>query len=195
MEIVIPVCNTISNEIEKAASDTNRLYGFAWIESGLHPATDSLRRRLQEDERVTLLPGSMETRRRCNRQGGVYFLTRGWLEGEVNTRKEYRAVLGRFGPERTERVYRRMPAHYKFPGLIDTGAYNLHGLIPHVSEISAAPRLQLLILKGTDYYLKRLLQGAWKSDYFVIIAPFTTIELTHPGLGSTIGPPSIQAAM
>ncbi len=232
VETVIIACNTIRNELEKAAVETNCAHSFVWVESGLHLVTDSLRRRLQEeldringvkrvllgfgfcgnavaglksgdyqlviprvDDCITLLLGSKETRDGCNRHGGVYFLTKGWLEGEVNIWKEYQAVMARFGPERTERIYRRMLAHYKFLALIDTGAYDLPGLIPYARDISATLNLELLILQGTDRYLKNFLLGPWNDDDFVIIPPFTTIELTHLGFDSAFRSSSIQAAI
>ncbi|MGA3113079.1 MAG: DUF1638 domain-containing protein [Syntrophobacteraceae bacterium] len=147
------------------------------------------------DDCITLLLGSKESRENCARQGGVYFLTKGWLEGEVNIWKEYQAVLERFGLERTERIYRIMLAHYKFLGLIDTGAYDLTGLVPHAREISATLKLELLILKGTDHYLRHLLSGPWDYESFAVIPPFTTIELPHLGLFANAVPRSIQAAM
>ncbi len=232
VETVILACNTIRNELEKAARETNCQHSFVWVESGLHLVTDSLRRRLQEeldrisgaervllafgfcgnalaglksgdyelviprvDDCITLLLGSKEKRERCGQHGGVYFLTKGWLEGEINIWKEYQSVLARFGQERTERIYQRMLAHYKFLGLIDTGAYDLSALLPEVREISATLKLELLMLEGTDRYLKTLLSGPWNDDDFVIIPPITTIELPLLGFDSSIPPSSIQAAM
>lgn len=230
METLILACSTIRDELEKAAAATSCPYRFVWVESGLHLAPDSLRRRLQEeldkisdvqrvllafgfcgnavaglktgnyeliiprvDDCITLLLGSKENRDRCCRHGGVYFLTKGWLEGEINIWREYQAVLERFGPERTERIYRRMLAHYKFLGLIDTGAYDVPTLLPHVREISATLNLELLVLEGTDRYLKHFLVGLWNEDHFVTIPPQTTIELAHLGFDSGIRPSSIQA--
>ncbi len=229
MKTVILACNTIRDELEKAARETNCPYEFIWIESGLHLVTDSLRQRVQEeldklsgvnkvllgfgfcgnaviglktgdyqlilprvDDCITLLLGSKESREHCNQQGGTYFVTKGWLEGEANIWKEYQAILARYGPERTERVYRRMLAHYKFLGLIDTGAYDISGVLPHVNEISTALKLQLLILQGTDRYLKHFLSGPWNDDYFIVIPPSTTIELAHLGLDPSTRP-SVQA--
>lgn len=232
MKTVILACNTIRDELEKAAMETNCPHGFVWVESGLHLVTDSLRRRLQEeldkiegvnrvllafgfcgnavagltsrdyqlviprvDDCITLLLGSRESRERCSRQGGIYFLTKGWLEGEANIWKEYQVVLARYGLKRTERIYQMMLAHYKFLGLIDTGAYDMSSLIPQVHEMSAALKLDPLILQGTDRYLRRLLSGPWDDDYFVVIPPFTTIELAHLDFDSAIRPDSIQAVV
>lgn len=222
METVVLACNTIRNEIEKAALDTGCPYRFTWIESGLHLVTSSLHRRLQEeldrmngagrvllafglcggavtglktggyqlviprvDDCITLLLGSAENRRRCASRGGVYFLTKGWLEGELNIWKEYQKTLSRYGPEKTERIYRIMLAHYKFLGLIDTGAYDLPGLMAQVREISAALRLELITFKGKDEYLRRLLRGPWDEDHFIVVPPCTTIESTHLHLYSS----------
>jgi len=147
------------------------------------------------DDCITLLLGSKENRERCSRRGGVYFLTKGWLQGEVNIWKEYQAVLERFGPERTERIYQKMLAHYKFLGLIDTGAYDLPNLLPDVREISAKLNLELLILEGTDRYLRNLVTGPWTSERFVIVPQFTTIEFAHLGVDSTLQRSPIQAAV
>ncbi len=131
------------------------------------------------DDCITLLLGSKENKDSSSRQGGVYFLTKGWLAGEANIWNDYRAALDRYGPERTERIYRKMLAHYKFLGLIDTGAYDLPGLVPQAREICAALKLELLILRGNDLYLRRFFSGPWDAGSFVIVPPFTTIELTH----------------
>jgi hypothetical protein len=129
------------------------------------------------DDCITWLLGSKENRDRCGQEGGVYFLTRGWLEGEVNIWQEYQATLARFGPERTGRIYRHMLAHYRFLGLIDTGAYDLKALLPQVRDIAAALKLDTKILPGSDLYLKRFLTGPWDTRDFIIVPPFTRIDL------------------
>jgi hypothetical protein len=135
------------------------------------------------DDCITWLLGSRENRKRCVQEGGVYFLTQGWLEGEMNIWKEYQSVLDRFGPERTERVYRRMLAHYRFLGLIDTGAYDVEALFPQVREIASILKLQAKIVPGSDQYLKKFLTGPWDPCDFLIIPPHTCIDLHHLGFG------------
>ena len=134
------------------------------------------------DDCITVLLGSKENRERCVKNGGVYFLTKGWLEGEANIWREYEAVLERFGPERTERIYKRMLAHYRYLGLIDTGAYNLSDLLPLVNRIADTLKLEARILPGADRYLKKFLAGPWDPDDFVIVQPFTTVDLSHLGI-------------
>ncbi len=134
------------------------------------------------DDCITVLLGSKENRERCAKNGGVYFLTKGWLEGEANIWREYEAVLERFGPERTERIYKRMLAHYRYLGLIDTGAYNLSALLPLVNKIADTLKLEARVLPGADRYLKKFLSGPWDSNDFVIVQPFTTVDLSHLGI-------------
>ena len=147
------------------------------------------------DDCITLLLGSKENRENCTRQGGVYFLTKGWLEGEANIWKEYQTVLDRFGSERTQLIFKKIFAYYKFLGLIDTGAYDLPGLVPHAREIATTLELQLVTIEGTDRYLRHLLSGPWDDESFVVIPPFTTIELSHLGFFADTAPPFIQASM
>ncbi len=131
------------------------------------------------DDCITLLLGSRENRERCCNSGGVYFLTKGWLEGETNIWTEYQAVLARFGPDSTKKIYRRMLAHYQFLGLIDTGAYELDLLLPEVNTIAATLDLKTQVLPGSDLYVKKLLSGPWDEGDFVVVPRHTRIELFH----------------
>lgn len=133
------------------------------------------------DDCITMLLGSKENRDRLVRGGGIYFLTKGWLEGEANIWREYEAVLERFGHERTERIYKRMLAHYRYLGLIDTGAYNLEALLPLANKIADTLKLKACILPGSDHYLKKFLTGPWMSPDFVVIEPFATVDLSRLG--------------
>ena len=219
MKTLVLACNTIRDEIQKAARETRCPHPFVWVESGLHLVPEKLRQRLQEeldrihgmtrvllafgfcgnavaglrsgdyelvfprvDDCVTLLLGSKEAREECSRHGGVYFLTKGWLEGEVNIWSEYQSVLARFGPERTERIYRRMLAHYRALGLIDTGAYDVASFLPQVREIARKLRLEARVLPGSIRYLKNFLSGPWNDDEYVILPRFTVIEPSYISL-------------
>jgi hypothetical protein len=221
LETLIIACNTIRNELEKVAEETKCPYDFVWIESGLHQAPDSLRKRLQEeldrtggantvllafgccnnavvglktgdyqliiprvDDCITLLLGSIEDRERCCRQGGVHFLTKGWLEDESNVWTQYQSVLANYGKRRTDLVFRNKLAGYKSLGIIDTGAYDLQGIMPDVTEIAGVLNLELLVVKGTDDYLRRLLSGPRDDVNFATIPPGATIELEHLGLSA-----------
>jgi hypothetical protein len=146
------------------------------------------------DDCISMLLGSRENRERCCGSGGVYFLTKGWLDGESNIWTEYQAVLARFGPKNTERIYKRMLAHYRYLGLIDTGAYELDVLLPQVNEIAATLHLETCVLPGSDLYLKKLLSGPWSEKDFVHIPPNTRIELAHLGL-DLHQTPKIQGAL
>lgn len=144
------------------------------------------------DDCITLLLGSQEDRTHCLQDGGIYFLTQGWLEGEANICKEYQVTLDRYGRERTDRIYKKMLAHYQFLGLIDTGAYDLGALKPRIQEFADMLHLTLRILPGSDEYLKQWLTGPWDDDAFLIIPPRTTITHAHVGLGYQPAPFPMQ---
>lgn len=147
------------------------------------------------DDCITLLLGSKEKRERCFREGGVYFLTKGWLEGEANIWREYQSVLDRFGPERTERIFSRMLEHYRVLGLIDTGAYDVAELLPRVQEIAATFELEVRVLQGSVHYLKDFLTGPWDRTRYVIVPPFTTIDFVHLGLHGDECQSPVQGAL
>ncbi len=232
METIILACNTIRDELEKAAHEIKCEHPFMWIESGLHLNPDSLRRRMQEeldrikkaqrvllgfgfcgnsliglrsgnfqmifpkvDDCITMLLGSKENRDKLARNGGIYFLTKGWLEGEANIWREYEAVLERFGPERTERIYKRMLAHYRYLGLINTGAYNVEAVLPLTNKIADTLKLKTCILQGSDQYLKNFLAGPWTSPDFVVIEPFATVDLARLGNNFDLKPNTLQGIM
>jgi hypothetical protein len=171
----------LQEELDKIEGVDRVLFGFGFCGNsvvGLTPRDYELIFP-KVDDCITLLLGSHECRKRYTEQGGVYFLTKGWLEGELNIWKEYQSVLERYGPERTERIFSIMLAHYRALGLIDTGAYDLVGLVPHVEKIAATLNLEPRILPGTIDRLKSFLSGPWNEEDYVIIPPFTTIEISH----------------
>ncbi len=131
------------------------------------------------DDCISLLLGSTENRELCSASGGTYFLTRGWLHGEYNIMTEYRAFMERYGREAADRVYEKMLGHYKFLGIIDTGAYDIDQITPEVAEISSTFDMQAIVLKGQDQYLKKLLTGPWDDKQFVIVPPNTPVEQSH----------------
>ena len=58
--------------------------------------------------------------------------------------------------ERTERIYKRMLAHYRYLGLIDTGAYNLEALLPLANKIADTLKLEGLYFAGIGSLLEEI---------------------------------------
>lgn len=146
------------------------------------------------DDCITLLLGSTQTWERCARDGGVYFLTKVWLEAQQSVWKEHQTIPACFGPVRTERVYRRKLPHYQYLRLIDTGACDPAGLLQLVRELAAALKLEAWLFSGTDQYLRQLLSGLWNTRDFVIVPSRTVIPFSHLGLDSTARAFSFQGA-
>lgn len=187
----------IQEELDRLQGVDRVLLGFGFCG---HAVADLESRQFElivprADDCITLLLGSAETRKRCSEEGGVYFLTKGWLEGEANIWREYQSTVGRYGQQRADRIYERLLSHYKFLGLIDTGAYELAALLPEVQRIAAALKLEPRVFGASAEYLDRFLTGPWDGDDFVVIPPNTRIEFSHLGLGSAAGPPPIPGAL
>lgn len=126
------------------------------------------------DDCITILLGSRAARSSLPDSSRTYFLTKGWLDNEMNIWEEYRQSLARHGQRRTETVYNLMLANYRHLGLIDTGAYDVHELYHRAAEIEATLKLARSIVPGSLSVLERLLAGPWDGE-FVIIEPGSAV--------------------
>lgn len=124
------------------------------------------------DDCITLLLGSVE--RRCS-LSGTYFLTKGWLEGEMNIWKEFQLCMKKYGERRGRRIFETMLAHYQNLALLDTGCFDAVVLEPDVQEIADALNLRYVKLEGTLEHMKELLKADWTEERFVLIPPNSTV--------------------
>ena len=124
------------------------------------------------DDCITLLLGSVTRRQEAK---ATYFLTEGWLKGELNLWKEYQNCLAKYGEKRGKRIFSALLAHYKNLALVDTGCFDREALEKHVQEIAAVLGLEYICLEGTLDHLKQLLAGPWTADRFVQVEPRSTV--------------------
>lgn len=173
----------IQEELDKIKQTDRILMGFGYCGDAVVGLTSRDFEMVipKVDDCISLLLGSMENRQNCSACGGTYFLTKGWLHGEYNIMAEYRMCLKLYGQDATNLIYKQMLGHYKFLGIIDTGAYDLEQIAPSVSEIVSTFNMKTVVLQGQDHYLKKLLTGPWEEKQFLIIPPDTVIEQFHVG--------------
>lgn len=126
----------------------------------------------RSDDCITLLLGSFRRRQEVK---GAYFLTEGWLKGEMNLWKEYQSCLARYGEKRGKRIFAAMLAHYKQLALVDTGCFDRAALERQVKEIAATLGLEYMYLDGTLDHLKQLLTGPWAKERFVLVEPDSAV--------------------
>lgn len=122
----------------------------------------------RSDDCITLLLGSLSRRQEAK---ATYFLTEGWLKGELNLWKEYHNCLAKYGEKRGKLIFSTLLAHYKSLALVDTGCFDRKALEKQVQEIAAVLGLDYICLDGTLDHLKQLLTGPWTEDRFVLVEP------------------------
>jgi len=126
----------------------------------------------RSDDCITLLLGSLTRRQEAK---ATYFLTEGWLKGEMNLWKEYQNCLAKYGEKRGKRIFSALLAHYKNLALVDTGCFDRAKLEKQVRQIAAVLELEYICLDGTLDHLKQLLTGPWTEDRFVLVAPHSIV--------------------
>lgn len=126
----------------------------------------------RSDDCITLLLGSPERRQEAK---ATYFLTEGWLKGELNLWNEYRNCLAKYGEKRGKRIFGALLAHYRNLALVDTGCFDREALQTQVREIASVLGLHYVCLEGTLDHLNQLLSGPWTEDRFVLVEPNSTV--------------------
>lgn len=126
----------------------------------------------RSDDCITLLLGSLARRQEAK---ATYFLTEGWLRGEMNIWKEYQNCLAKYGEKRGKHVFSTMLAHYQNLALLDTGCFDREALEKQVKEIARMLELEYVCLEGTLDHLKQLLEGPWEEERFVLVPPQSTV--------------------
>jgi hypothetical protein len=128
------------------------------------------------DDCLSLLIGSTERRMQLSENGSTYFLTPGWLRGGQATSVEYQYTVKKYGEEFGRSIMRKMFAHYRYLGLLDTGIYNTADALPEVVSLADKQDLEHSVLPASVEYLCDLLRGPWESDRFVVVPPFSVLE-------------------
>ncbi|WP_455543991.1 DUF1638 domain-containing protein [Intestinibacter sp.] len=121
------------------------------------------------DDCISLMLGSVDERRKYGGKNGMYFLTKGWIEGERNLWVEYQYTIEKYGEETGKQIFNMMMNHYKSLGIIDTKCYDLDEIMPLCREIADTLELELKILDYPVGYIQDLLTGPWDDDRFVVV--------------------------
>lgn len=122
----------------------------------------------RSDDCITLILGSHARRQAVK---ATFFLTEGWLRGEMNLWKEYQVCLERYGEKRGKRIFSALLAHYENLALVDTGCFDREKVEREVREIARVLGLNYISLEGTLDHLTALLTGPWEEARFVRVPP------------------------
>lgn len=136
------------------------------------------------DDCLSLLLGSMERRKDVLEGGFGMFVTKSWMDHDQNIGVELERIRAKYPPARAEKVIEIMYGNFDSLNVIDTGAYDVHTILPRSQIIAQQLGLKHRIVQGTLTYLEALLQGPWNSDQFIVIPPLSTVRDEDVLLGS-----------
>lgn len=128
------------------------------------------------DDCLSILMGSVASRRQASEGIPTYFLTDGWLRHTENLITSFSHDQELFGPERAERVYKIMLKHYQRFGFIDTGTYKLESAMKATLPLADLIGIRNERLVGSLDWLRRLITGPWNEDDFIVIPPGGRLE-------------------
>lgn len=124
---------------------------------------------------ITLLLGSQERRRKMTEEEGIYFLTKGWIQGGRTIWNEYEHLKMRCGAVRAVRLLREMMKNYSRLVILDTGAYKISEVRGEAEKTADILALRCQTAEGTVEYLKELVSGPWPEQRFLIVPAGMTV--------------------
>lgn len=127
------------------------------------------------DDCLSLLMGSVERRKAVLEGGFGMFVTESWMNHEKNTAAELERIQQKYSPERARKVIEIMYGNFDSLNVIDTGAYDVHTILPRTQALAQRLNLKHRVVMGTTSYLEMLLQGPYDSAHFIVIPPRTTV--------------------
>jgi hypothetical protein len=127
------------------------------------------------DDCLSLLMGSMEQRKAALEGGFGLFVTKSWMDHENNAAAQLEHIRKKYPPHRADKVIEAMYGKFDSLNVIDTGAYDIHTILPQTEALAQQLGLKHRVVQGTTDYLEKLLQGPYDSQHFIVIPPQTVI--------------------
>jgi hypothetical protein len=162
----------IQKQIDKITNVDTILMAFGFCGNGLLGIKSPEARLVipRADDCITLMLGSLETRKKISKEAGTYFLTKGWLDYEANLLTEYENCVKKYGREKALRVMKIMLGHYQRLMVIDTKAYRLEDVTGVTRVFAETVGMRHEEVAGSLRLIKKLLLGPWDEE-FVIVEP------------------------
>ncbi|CQR71211.1 hypothetical protein SOV_47280 [Sporomusa ovata DSM 2662] len=120
------------------------------------------------DDCITFLLGSTENRRSIPNEISTYFITKGWLDPDGNVMWSYQSWVERYGERKALRLTQKMLAHYTRFMIIDTGAYDIEGIMPKIKDACEKFNMHYDITPGSLRLLHILLTGPWGPEFIIL---------------------------
>lgn len=107
-----------------------------------------------------------------------FFVTRGWLDGEKNIRRQAKLARERLGEKRGGEYMKLLYGRYRHLAIVDTGTDDLISLKGKAEETAECAGISpdILCVSGSLKRLEKLLTGPW-DDGFIVLPPGASADL------------------
>ncbi len=108
---------------------------------------------------------------------GTYYITPGWaLYGTTSLTSYKNEYLPKYGDETARYIARELLKNYSRVALINHGVGDIEAARTHAREMAEVFNLSVVEILGSLDYIRRLVQGPWDGEDFVVIRPGRAIE-------------------
>jgi hypothetical protein len=124
------------------------------------------------------LGSAAEYARQSAANPGTFYLTKGWIACGDDPYTEYRKMKLKYGHEKAYLLEKRVIQNYTRIALIDTGIENEESMArcrDYARMVARFFDLDFEEIKGTNFLVRRLVNGDWGDD-FVVVGPGDTVE-------------------
>ncbi|MBO7702648.1 MAG: DUF1638 domain-containing protein [Eggerthellaceae bacterium] len=128
------------------------------------------------DDCISLMLGSQFYRQWFSDEHKAFYLTDGWTGGKSTIDHEFASMYEDYGEEEANEVMAMMYAHYSTMAYLDTGLYDIAGLMQETAHLCEVIGVKQVIEPATLAYVEQLVCGPWPEELFVRVGPHEMIE-------------------
>ena len=99
------------------------------------------------------------------RQKGVYYLSKGWIDSPKDLLAEYRYTLNKYGPKKTKYIYDLMFKGYCYLMFIDSGLPERQRCMATCQEIASLLGFEVLEHRGDTWLLEKMIKCEWDENF------------------------------
>ena len=127
------------------------------------------------DDCISLMLGSQRYREGYSQQHAAFYLSDGWLKGEHTIEWDYEEMVNDYGEEEADEVMNMMYAHYRTMAYLDTGLYDVAGLMERTRHLCEVIETRQVVEPAILSYVEQLVCGPWPDELFVHVGPGQTV--------------------
>jgi len=129
------------------------------------------------DDCITMMIGSRNRKSQLENGVGTMFLTRGWLDRDVDIIDQRRQFIEDYGEEDGIDIFNMMYGNYRRIGLLNCHCYPLEDQIEKTKTLAQELGFEHCVYDGSIDYIRELLTGPWPAERFLVKQPHETIQI------------------